>query len=341
MNVEALRRKRAKRLGVKVTLHTGQRRIFFILDRGTKKFPGDVGLWMQSIEYARRQKAHKKVSHNLTKMLRLHPTKPELWIYSAQFVLDEHADMLGARNYMQRGLRFCKSSRKLWLEYAKLEILYIVKISARREILGLSKGSNKPTTTNHADDLSGDVVRLPELTNDDVNPTADEDAAVLEITLRNVDSTPALSGAVPIAVFDAAMEQFQNDVELAKAFYDVVSEFESIPCSRKILGYIVQSMLKSSKTSWETQACYTKVAVTGINVSSSDFPKALGSSLNRLKEAIFQVEQKATLAKDLKKWLQALSENISLDPALQKIVSASIRKLDQGFSKHARTPEAG
>src|SRR5277367_1229970 len=40
MNLDTLRRKRVKRLGVKVTAHTGQRRIYFILDRATRKFHG-------------------------------------------------------------------------------------------------------------------------------------------------------------------------------------------------------------------------------------------------------------------------------------------------------------
>src|SRR3954454_5830774 len=86
-NVDALRRKRVRRLSLKAPAHNGQRRIFFILDRGTRKFPGDIGLWMQSIEYARKQKAHKKLSQIFTNVLRLHPTKPDLWIYAAQFAM--------------------------------------------------------------------------------------------------------------------------------------------------------------------------------------------------------------------------------------------------------------
>ena len=92
---------------------------------------------MQSIEYARKQKAHKKLSQIFTNVLRLHPTKADVWIYAAQFAMDVHADMTEARSYMQRGLRFCKNSKKMWLEYAKLEILYIAKIAARRCVLGL------------------------------------------------------------------------------------------------------------------------------------------------------------------------------------------------------------
>lgn len=87
MNLESLRKKRVKRLGVKTTNHTGQRRIFFVLDRATRKFRGDIGLWMQYVAYARKQKSNKRVSQILTTVLRLHPTKAELWIYAANYAL--------------------------------------------------------------------------------------------------------------------------------------------------------------------------------------------------------------------------------------------------------------
>lgn len=35
----------------------GRRRVFFIFDRGTKKFAGDIGLWLEYIDYAKQQKA--------------------------------------------------------------------------------------------------------------------------------------------------------------------------------------------------------------------------------------------------------------------------------------------
>ena len=78
MNLEALRRKRVKRLGVKFSHYSGQRRIFFVFDRATRKFHGDTGLWLEYLNYAKREKANKKVAQILTSMLRMHPTMPEI-----------------------------------------------------------------------------------------------------------------------------------------------------------------------------------------------------------------------------------------------------------------------
>ena len=62
MNLDALRKKRCKRLGVKASAFGGQssqRTVFFVLDRATKKFPGDMGLWMQYINFCKKEKAGK------------------------------------------------------------------------------------------------------------------------------------------------------------------------------------------------------------------------------------------------------------------------------------------
>ncbi|KAG5519911.1 hypothetical protein PMAC_000188 [Pneumocystis sp. 'macacae'] len=60
MNLEALRKKRVKRLR-KPTISDwgGVRRIFFIFERATKKFHGDIDLWFQYIHYAQHEKSTK------------------------------------------------------------------------------------------------------------------------------------------------------------------------------------------------------------------------------------------------------------------------------------------
>jgi U3 small nucleolar RNA-associated protein 6 len=329
INVDALRKKRVKRLGIKAPAHNGQRRTFFVLDRGTRKFPGDTSLWMQSIGYARKQKAHKKLSQILTNVLRLHPTKPDLWIYAAQFAIEEHADMTEARSYMQRGLRFCKSSKKMWLEYAKLEILYIAKIAARRKVLGIDGNRTNETAAQSLDDPDADVLILPKVTNEDINPKLPDHDVIDQGALRTLDSTPAMTGAIPIAIFDAGMAQFRNDPAFGKACFDVCSEFENIPCTRRILNHIVEVMIGANQDTWQSKACFIKVVVAGLDVSSPDFPPSLSVSLSRLKSALSQAQQKVNLAKDILGWVLALLEENELDPAIRQVLSARKGSLEQ------------
>lgn len=332
MNLDTLRKKRIKRLGVKSPMYTGQRRIFFILERGTKKLHGDLRLWLQYIEYARKQKAHKKLSQILMNVLRLHPTKYDLWVYAARYVLEDHADMTQARSYMQRGLRFCKDSKMLWIQYAKLEMIHIARITARQRILGLDKtrdtmAANLPDT----DDPNADMIALPQVTEEDINPSRDTEDDIDEVALQNLNATPALTGAIPIAIFDFAMTHFDNDDVLGRNFYDMISEFDSVSCMQKILEHIVESLMSYRSQSSHTWICYIKFPAVGIHPTSSQFPRALGASIGRIKECQ-HTSSSIQITTDIHKWLHTILQTEGLDPALQKVITATIRSMETEVS---------
>ncbi|KAJ5156003.1 RRNA processing protein Utp6 [Penicillium capsulatum] len=323
MNLESLRKKRVKRMGIRSAGHSGQRRIFFILDRATRKFHGDTNLWIQYIEYARKQKAHKKLSIIFTDALRFHPTNAELWIYAAKAVLDDHADMSQARSYMQRGLRFCKSTRALWIQYAKLELIYIAKLVARQRILGLGETSQQARPAEEAgpDDLDADMLTLPQITAEDINPTGDDDEEA-DQAVQNLNNTPALSGAIPLAIFDAAMKNFNGDDLFGLEFYNMATEFQEVPCVSKILDHVVETMQTHKPTSFRTRICFIKLPTAGVSVTSPEFPRALGSSLGRLKES---QPLSSDLAQEVVNWLQPLTEQEDLDPALKTVLVSTTR----------------
>lgn len=328
MNLDALRKKRVKRLGVKAPTHAGQKRIFFVLDRATKKFHGDIGLWMQYIEYARKQKAHKKLTQIFTNVLRLHPTKAEMWIYAAQYELEEHADITQARSYMQRGLRFSISSKTLWLQYAKLEMIFIAKCAARQRILGLGLERKEPEPIaggGSFDDPDADMIALPALTGEDINPSRPKDAEVDRTALENLNSTPALSGAIPMVIFDSAMKQFDKDPVLGQQFYEMIVQFEDTPCSRKILSHIVDQLLTDSPKTCQAQISHARLAVAGIEVTSADFPPAFGQSLSLLRDYMGDPAENTALALETIKWLRPLVGTEGMDPALHTVMVATIR----------------
>lgn len=327
-----------KRLRVKAATHTGQRRVFFVLNRATRKFPGDLGLWMQQIEYARLQKAYKKLSQILTKALRLHPSKPDLWIYAAHIAMDEHADMTEARSYMQRGLRFCKGSKPLWLEYMKLELVYSEKLAARQQILGIgeSLGISKPWRS--FDQPSSKMTKPACLIADASQPAVSSTDDVNDFQLQNLIKTPALSGAIPIAIFDAAMLQFQDDENLAQKFFDAAQDMDSMPCVRSILQHILDYMLRSRPSDWRTVLCNVKISCMGIAVTSPEFPNAFRQSLKRLQGAPPELKGCQDWVDAMRSWLENFIGKDTLDVALQKIMSATLRQLQiAADNSHAGT----
>lgn len=330
MNLDTLRRKRVKRLGVRSAGYSGQRRIFFVLDRATHKFHGDTRLWAQYIEYAREQKAFRKLSSIFTDALRLQPTNVDLWIYAAEYALEDHADMTQSRSYMQRGLRFCKSSKKLWIHYAKLELIYIAKLIARQRILGLDQDIEPSASTGPGSmDPNADTVALPRLTAEDVNPSGRDEDGVDHTALQNLNYTPALSGAIPLAIFDTAIKHFDDDSRFGHEFYDMVAEFEDVPCLRKILGHILEVMIKANPASYHTQICFIKFPTAGIRATSADFPRALGESLGRLKEH----RDDRNIAQEVVAWLRPLAQTEGLDPSLQKVLAATVLSAERTLQK--------
>ncbi|KAI9666274.1 MAG: U3 snoRNP protein [Bathelium mastoideum] len=327
MNLEALRRKRVKRMGVKSKNYTGSRRIFFVLDRGTRKFQGDLGLWMQYIDFAKKEKSYKKLGQIFSTVLRLHPTKPELWIYAAHYAMDMQADMTMARTYMQRGLRFCKRSKKLWLEYAKLEMIYVAKVAARQQILGLDEPKTSKTPETDLDEPDADQIVLPVITAEDVNPVLANDESVDSIALQKLASSPALTGAIPIAAFDAAMKEFDNDAEMGREFFDMCAEFDQTPPLRNLLLHVMHTLETTRPKSLACASCHFRSPLVGIDPTSAEFPPALAQSLHSLKQSSDECpEIRIDLTKQALLVFCPLTRDQNLDEGVRRALFATIRQ---------------
>lgn len=326
MNLETLRKKRCTRLGVKSTAYSGQRTVFFILDRATKRFPGDTGLWLQYIGYCQREKAGKKLGKVFTSALRLKPREWRLWVLAAKHYAEGQGDMATARSYLQRGLRFCGDQERLYLEYAKLEMVYLAKLSARRQILGLDD-KDKEKEERQPDDDQGDVVALPELTAEDINPESVEGLEEVDQgALRRLAEAPVFAGAIPMAIFDAAMKRFRDRVDIAESFFDLAARFENVPAISKVLEHVLNHLRSTAPQSAEAMACEAKAGLVSIDVDSAEFPAALGSCLVMVKKLISQApdSEKLRLAeKSVVMLLPYLRQREELEEDIIKVLVAS------------------
>ena len=336
INLEQLRQKRCKRLRIRdSTTHSGQARIFNIFDRATRKHGGDVELWMSYLEYARQAKTTKKLKTILTSAIRLHPTKSELWLYAAKWTLEAESDLNGARSYMQRGTRFCNKSKNLWIEYAKLEMIYLAKIALRRKVLGLDSDRSIETgdVTRDTKEDSGfatlaDVIAIPEFKTNATRPSmiaslnADTEAA------KDPMTTPALNGAIPIAIFDAACKQPFFCAAAAEDFFEMFATFTQVRCLPAILQHVLDSMTELYPTDSCTYNCYIRQPLSGIMPTSVEFPLALGSVLDRLEEGIAKVNDTAELFRKTRGWVEPILAIEDLDLDLQIVLRHTLQKLE-------------
>lgn len=285
---------------------------------------------MQYIEFTRRQKANKKLSQILTSLLRLHPTKSALWIYAAKYALEERSDITEARSYMQRALRFCKGSRDLWLEYAKLEMTYISQIAARGRLLGRQGAQNLEA------DTGSEVLKLPAIIAPETGPNGAFDETVDEGVLAELFQIPALSGAIPMAIFDAAMKQFNDEPTLGQQFFGIVASFHYLPCVARVSQHVVDRLNAARPNSPHTMACYIQQPTLFVGTKSADFPAALRISLDRLRSSmeilsttqsvISCAQARSTLAHRVIEWFLQLLETDDMDLDIALVLYVTLKK---------------
>lgn len=342
MNLDALRKKRCKRLGVKdVKTFNGQRTVFFVLKRATEKFPGDMGLWIQYVNFCKKEQANKKLAQVFTSVLRLHPREWNLWVLAAKHYAETQGDMGTARSYMQRGLRFCKDQKRLWLEYAKLEMVYLAKIAARRKILGLDgrKGEEQA--------VEGDEneLKLPSVTAADFEDDAGKGVEEVNVDLlQRLANAPAFTGGIPIAIFDAAMKEFKDkSPEVAEDFFDLISTFTEVSATPSILQHTLQHLHTVAKISVETIICEAKYEIFKSEIELVDFPSALGQALKTVKSGTAKLPDKKhpeLSEKVIMSLLPLLRTPASeeMDDDVVKVIEASIRRHHRSLASAPKKP---
>jgi U3 small nucleolar RNA-associated protein 6 len=290
---------------------------------------------MSYLEYTRQERATKKFKSVLTSAIRLHPTKSELWLYAARWALELEADMNGARSYMQRGTRFCTQSKDLWIEYAKLEMIYLAKIAMRRRILGLD--ADEPVealehTEGATDDggfsTTADVIAIPNFKTNTLRPSMIKGVKVDSEAAKDPMTTSALNGAIPLAIFDAARKQPFFCPAAAEDFFDMFASFTQVRCLPKILQYVLDSMMESYPRDPCICSCYIRQPVLGIEPMSPEFPIAVGSTLDRLKESMGTANDKAELSRKMKAWFEQILGLEELDPGIQTVIRHTTKKLE-------------
>ena len=328
MQFDRLRQLRVDRLqlGGKNTISdwAGPRRIVFTLERGTRRFPANLKLWMELVEYANKQRNTKVVKRSLTNLLRMHTRDPEVWVYVAKFQLEENASVPEARAVLQRGLRFNPKSAYLWLEYMRLELIYVAKIMARRKILGIERVRKEEVDENKP------ISPEDELTSTDLHKSDGVDLKDLPSVnidiLGDVESNPALRGDVALAVYDSALSALPTSTylefsEKALAIFDQFTSLNRIYLCSHILEELSHRLDKSQGTTvefWEIG-----LPIRHYEVSSPEFP-------NQLKQ-LFGLYAKSSKDLELKNELRTLLAQKILEqeaePNLKKAVELFVAKM--------------
>ncbi|KAJ2720967.1 U3 snoRNP protein [Coemansia sp. Benny D115] len=325
MNVDALRLKRKQRFhqqaykGSYSDYSIGQR-IISIYERAVLRHSDDIPLWMQFIAYIKSQKethaadeetqGHARLLASLyARAITAHPHEPELWIMAAAHELDVNSSGTAARVLLQRALRLNSTSKRLWIEYFRLELVLIERIKARRRILGIDAdpavAATDADSQSDAEEESKDMIMLPTLDDENEN---DNDGATQTMeerleksllakhaakTTTKLDEAkykqmstlenPYLQGAVARIVFEQAILAIPKDLAFREEFAAVYAQFSGTDDGRQ---RVFESIATDFAQDADARAYLCTAHLAAANPSSPEFVDALRVAVEKYARAI-------------------------------------------------------
>lgn len=252
-----------------------------------------------------------------------------------------------ARGHFLRGCRFCTGAPDLWVEYARCEMEWLAKVEAKKAGKGVRPGVNvmEAIKATESTDLEGDHIAFGDEDSDD----EDADDAVLilpdpdvasagyqakpkvfdEEATRKLEQSPALGGAIPMAIFDISQKQRFWGAAAAETFFDLFAGFSGVSCQDKIIEHVLGAMKEMFPKDAATCSCVVRQPLIGVAVNTAEFPKALRESLARLKVAMGETEDKKALAKKLVVWIETMLAVEELDEAIKTVLGHTKKLLDE------------
>ncbi|KAH8890503.1 hypothetical protein GQ53DRAFT_747530 [Thozetella sp. PMI_491] len=341
-SLEALRAKRCRRLKIhSSSSHAGQGRTFKIYERAVNRHPGNVQLWLEYLAFAAKVKATKRWRKVATQALRMHPRDVGLWTLAGTRAA-QNGDMAGAREYFMRGCRFCTNDASLWIEYAKCEMEWLRRIEAKKG-REMKKGVTalQAIRAEEAAVQEGDMIALDEDSDEDdedgpslLLPDPEGDKAKKnkqklfdEEAEKKLENSPALSGAIPMAIFDISKKQPFYGPEAAESFFELFGQSTGVSSHGKIVQHVLSSMEEQFPHHPSTCNCVVKAPIVGVDPHTAAFPKGLRESLALLSSNLEKTSDREALVAKTIAWIDPVLAIEDLDEGIRTVLEHTKRKL--------------
>lgn len=332
MNVDKLRQQRQKRL-LKATGNYEKassdysiaRRIQGLFERALSRHSGDVDLWVQYMEFVRqndfsedREYSSQSLSRLYARAISAHPYEARLWVAAAAHELEVGGNQNAARRLLQRSLRVNPKEEELWLEYFRLELLLAQRIRERRRVLGIDKKQGEE----EEEETEGDeLIKLKDEEEEggfgDIEQRLEEQAMAdtidgsveLDQNQRDSMATDAneyLQGAVPRLVYQQAIQQIKDSLELRMEFASVALRFPDM--RDKVYQAILDSIAQDFSSDPKAQAYLCQVHMADVDTGSAELVDALRTAVEKYQKALMELDTGgmwAEYVRFLTKWQQA------------------------------------
>ncbi|KAI8820189.1 U3 small nucleolar RNA-associated protein 6-domain-containing protein [Fimicolochytrium jonesii] len=313
-NLERLRRKRKQRLGmdkpptaqeIELGIKTSglsdysiTRRIHGLYDKMLKRFAGDLTLWIQYFDWCRASRSSKALGKVFARAIQLHPTYDVFWIMAAAWEFEDNTNMSSARVLLQRGLRINPESKKLWMEYFKLELLWVQKIKERRKVLfKTGEGAVKEAQATAAPQVES--VDLPDLKEEaglsqsslqkdtTLSASAKEgsssDTAPMLASKLSASQEALLKTLIPRAIYRNAIQTIPNDLDFRLSFLKMYEEFpETTEGQKELLDTLERDFGRNAMA----RGVLAERPLYGVKSDSPAYPAALKAAVTAFQAAV-------------------------------------------------------
>ncbi|KAJ4255527.1 U3 snoRNP protein [Fusarium torreyae] len=329
-SLESLRSKRCKRLKIRHlnSAHAGQGRTLAIYERGVNRHPGSSALWREYLSYTSSVKASKRWRKTMTNALRMMPTDPELWVMAGRRSA-KNGDMAAARGFFMRGCRFCTTSEKLWVEYARSEMEWLEKVDRRK---ATAKPGNDVLRPDRVED--GDELRLIDSDDEEVEdgdlpePSKAQAKVIDKQSAQQLKSNPAMDGAIPMAIFDISKKQAFFNADVAETFFDLFASFTQVSVQPRISQHVLDVLDQEYPNHPSTCNVHIRQPIIGVNPQTAEFPKNLREVLTRLNQYLATTTDCAGLQKKTVAWIDGYLALETLDEGIRAVLEHTKKKME-------------
>lgn len=321
-SLETLRNKRCKRLKIHHlnSAHAGQTRVLSIYERAVNRHPGSSELWREYLSYTASVKAAKRWRKTMTGALRMMPQDADLWIMAGRRSA-RNGDMASARGFFMRGCRFCNKDCRLWVEYAKSEMEWLVKVDKRKETKEVD--ALRPDRVDDEDELR--IVESDDDGEDDdghmlPEPSKAQAKVIDKRASKELEFNPAMDGAIPMAIFNISRKQVFYSPDVAETFFFMFASFQTLSVEPKVSQHVLDALNEEFPEHPSTCNCYIRQPILGVNPNTAEFARGLREVMSRLGDKLDTTTNMAELSRKTAAWIDAYLALDDLDDGIREVL---------------------
>lgn len=359
-NVDRLRKKRVERLKdaidrtPSVSSWAIPRRILYIFQRGTNKFPSSMELWAGYLKYARKQESVKVVYDVYSKLLSLQPRNVDVWLSGAKWEFEYNKNVKGARALFKRCLRFNIEEQRVWLEFIKLELNYLSKLLARRKLLQLvseraqqedmedqERKQKKEGGDGDGDDEEQGNILILEADEDEINTELNKLPEMNVSTLGSIEDNPVLRGDLIMTLYDVFIATMLKRTEenerqeilyrLATTVLALIDQFDILERTH-MCNYIIRDLVTRFPNESKNLILQLTLSLRYVKVEDDSFVNSLQQNVKSYQAWYSKSKIDEKVKEDVRnRYIKYLDErflqNDSLDEDVKSLLTLLLKKL--------------